>query len=301
MNMNSKNRAFIELIVATFFFSLFGVFTRLISDELGVFLQLLLRVGIMSAIFGAIGLLTKIYSRVQRKDLPLFIFRGFLIVTDFSCFYIAVNDLSLGLTLFIFYSASVIIAFLFGAIFLKEKMDISKSLGLLAAIVGLFIMYSESFHGVLLLPSVAAFVSGTCFGLTVSTSKKLTDTYDSTQVNLVAYLVSFVLAIPLLLLSREAIPTAIPSMTIAELSGFALVGVAAFYLALDGFKYLEAQKASLVLLAELIFVIIIGWLLYSEIPTVRTIIGGLLILMALALPHLGLNRLQSVVASKRFC
>ncbi|MEI6650796.1 MAG: DMT family transporter [Candidatus Moraniibacteriota bacterium] len=293
--MNPKNKAFIELIVATFFFSLFGIFTRLLASDLGVFLQLMLRVGLMAGIFGAIGALTKIYKRIRPQDLPLFVFRGFLIIADFSCFYVAVNNLPLGLTLFIFYSASVIMSFSFGAIFLKEKLDLTKVIGISTAIVGLSVMYSESFHGVTLWPSLAAFGSGACFGLTVSTSKKLTDKYDTTQVNLVAYLVSFVLAIPLLLLSREAIPTAVSPMTIVELIGFALVGVAAFYLTVDGFKYLEAQKASLILLAELVFVVILGWLLYSEIPTMRTVIGGLLILVALALPNLNLKHWKSSV------
>jgi drug/metabolite transporter (DMT)-like permease len=291
--MKKEIIAYSKLIFATFLFSLFGVFTRLIADNLGVFFQLLLRVALMSVIFFAIGYLTKIYKKISRSDLPLFIFRGFLIIVDFSGFYIAVNNLQLGLALFIFYAANIIISFGFGTIFLKEKLNVIKIIGLIVAIIGLYIMHNDSFNSVKLWPSIAALISGFCFGLTTSTSKKLTDKYDSTQVNLVAYAVAFLLVIPLLIISKEIIPSTITTLTILELIGFSIVGVGAFYLTLDGYKYIEAQKASLIMLLELVFVIIVGYLFFSEIPTINTIIGGVLILVALALPNINLVKIFS--------
>jgi len=288
--MKKENKAYLELIIATFLFSLFGVFTRLIANNLGVFFQLILRVGLMAIFFFLIGYVTKIYKKINRKDLPLFLFRGLLIIIDFSCFYIAVTNLPLGLTLFIFYAANIIMSFVFGTIFLMEKLNTSKILGLIIAIVGLYIMHTDSFNGILLLPSLAALISGFCFGLTTSTSKKLTDKYDSTQVNMVAYSTSFLLAIPLLFIFKESIPSIITTSTILELIGFSIVGVGAFYLTINGFKYIEVQKASLIMLFELLFVIIIGYLFFSETPSLNTIIGGLLVLIALALPNLNLTK-----------
>jgi len=284
--MERDKRGFIELFAATFLFSLFGVFTRLIANNLGVFFQLLLRVGLMSFIFFLIGYFTKVYKKINKKDLPLFLFRGLLIVVDFSCFYIAVNNLPLGLALFIFYAANVVISFMFGALFLKEKLNFVKIVSLLTAMLGLFVMYQESFGGVKLLPSIAALVSGCCFGLNNSTSKKLTDKYNSTLVNLIAYGASFVLVIPLIFLFKEQIPMNFSLLTAVELLGFSIVGVAAFYLTLNGFKYIEAQKASLIMLTELLFVVLVGFLFFSEIPTKNTIIGGLFIIIALAIPNI---------------
>ncbi len=240
----------------------------------------------MSVLFFLIAKFTKTLKTISKKDVPLFLFRGFLIVVDFSCFYIAVTHLPLGLTLFVFYAASVITSFLFGAVFLSEKMSKIKWWSLGLSVAGLFLMHKESFYGITFLPSLAALVSGLCFGLNTSTSKKLTDKYSSTQVNLVAYLISFILVCPLLFVSNEAINFNLSLITWVELLGFSLVGVGAFYLTIDGFKYLEAQKASIIMLSELIFVVIIGYFLYSEIPTINTIIGGTLILLALFLPNI---------------
>lgn len=277
---------FIELIIATFLFSLFGVFTRLISHSVGVFSQLLIRTFIMSIMFCLLAWATHKIKKVKKNDLGLLFLRGLFIVIDFSCFYFAVNSLPLGLTLFLFYAANVIISFVFGSLFLNEKMDTIKYMSAALAIFGLFIMYKDSFEGVKMLPSLAALMAGICFALTTTTSKILTDKYNSIQVNFIGYSVAFLLVIPVLLLSKEAFTFNLPIVIWVELLGFASVGVVAFYLTLEGFSHLEAQKASIIMLAELIFVMLIGYFIYSEIPSVSTLIGGILILFALLIPNI---------------
>jgi drug/metabolite transporter (DMT)-like permease len=284
--MNRESKALGELILATFLFSLFGVFTRLIADSVGVFYQLILRVGIMSVLFYIILILSKKVRKVEKNDIFLFLFRGLLVVVDFACFFIAINNLPMGLTLFIFYAASVVVSYVFGAFFLGEKLNSIKIISLSLAIFGLFVMYSESFSGISLLPSIAALVSGCCFGLNTTSSKKLTDKYDSTQVNLIAYVMAFVLTIPLIAFFKEQAPSSMSLITALELLGFSVIGVGAFYLTLNGYKYIEAQKASLIMLAELIFVILLGLIVYAEVPTVTTLVGGVLIVLALALPNI---------------
>lgn len=58
------------------------------------------------------------------------------------------------------------------------------------------------------------------------------------------------------------------------------------YVVLYGYKVLEAQVASILLLAEIIFGIAIGYFAYQEIPTITTLIGGLCIVAALTLPNI---------------
>lgn len=284
--MSKERKGFIELILAAFFFSLFGVFTRLISNRLGIFFQLLLRAIIMSILFYFIARFTNTLKSINKKDLRLFLLRGVFIVADFSCFYVAINNLPMGLTLFIFYAANIIMSFFIGSIYLNEKLATVKIVSLVLAIFGLFIMYKDSFTMFRFVPLIAASISGFCFGLTTTTSKKLTDRYSSTQVNLVAYFAAALLVMPALVLSRENVNWNIPMITLIEVFGFAVVGVGAFILTLNGFKYLEAQKASIIMLMELIFVMIIGFLIYHEIPSVSTLIGGVFILSALALPNI---------------
>ena len=53
-----------------------------------------------------------------------------------------------------------------------------------------------------------------------------------------------------------------------------------------GFKHIEAQKASLLLLSELVFILIIGVIFYREILSLFEIIGSILIFIALVVPNI---------------
>ena len=57
-----------------------------------------------------------------------------------------------------------------------------------------------------------------------------------------------------------------------------------------GYKSMEVQKASLVLLSEIIFVLIIGFMFFGEVPTLNAVIGGLLVLVALIIPNLDFGK-----------
>jgi drug/metabolite transporter (DMT)-like permease len=280
---------FASLLSATFLFSLFGVFTRIIADKMGVFYQMSTRVIIMSVIFLTIGLFSKSLSRINKQDLPLFLLRGIFIIADFSSFFIAVNNLSLGLTLFLFYAASIISNFTYGSILLHEKLNITKTVSLVFAFLGLVFIYASSFNSIKLIPSLFALLSGVCFGLTTSTSKKLTNKYSIIQVNLVAYVTAAFIGIFLLITTKETINILLPLYIWFSLISFAIIGVLAIYLVLYGYNKIEAQKASLIMLAELIFVVIIGYVIYKEIPSMSVLIGGIFILLALVLPSLNLK------------
>lgn len=290
MFKNNKNFGIISILLATLFFSLFGVFTRIISTSMGVFYQLSARVLIISLIFLIIGLVFKRLTPVDKKDYPLLLVRGFLIVVDFSSFYMAVNYLPLGLTMFLFYGASVTSSFIYGSIFLKEKINKTKIISLAFAFLGLLFIYIKDIHSVSVIPSFFAMLSGICFGLTMSTSKKLTDKYSVLQVNFFAYLVSFILGLILLFLSKESVNIFLPTNIWLALIGFCLLAIASSYLTIYGFNKVEAQKGSLLLLFELVFVVIFGYLFYKEIPSINTFIGGLFIIAALALPNIKLKK-----------
>jgi len=284
--MNKEKIAFFELLAAGFIFSFTSVFTRLISNNMGVYFQMFLRVCMMVPMFFILGYFSKIFKKIDPSDLPLLFFRGLLITIDFSCFYIAITNLSLGLALFIYEAANIITTYIFGAVFFKEKLTPIKTISLVVALSGLYIIYIGSFGNFKILPLAAALIAGTCFGLNMSSSKKLTSKYDSIHVSLIAYLVPLILCLPLMAFFKEQFPATISPLTILELFGFSIVLVSAFCLTLNGYKKIEAQKASLILLSEMLFIIINGIVIYHEIPTVNTIVGGILILLAFVLPNL---------------
>jgi drug/metabolite transporter (DMT)-like permease len=63
---------------------------------------------------------------------------------------------------------------------------------------------------------------------------------------------------------------------------FVLTGQLIIY----GFKYLDSQKGSLLMLLEVVFGVIVGFLVYQETLSWGAVLGGLLILLGVALPNL---------------
>lgn len=286
MTKNNQNLGIFSILLATFFFSLFGIFIRIISTSMGVFYQLVVRVLIIGLIFLIIGFLSKKIKPIKKEDYLLFLFRGSLVVIDAFCFYFAINNLPLGLTMFLFYGSSVASSFIYGSFFLKEKMNQTKIISLIFVFLGLFLIYSSDINNISIIPSIFALISGTCFGLITSTSNQLTNKYSVLQVNSTAYLISFFIGLIFLFLTKEPINLLLPFNIWLALFGFCLFVVASMYLTLYGFSKIEAQKGSLLLLFELVFVIIFGFFLYQEIPSTNSLIGGLLIVTALALPNI---------------
>ena len=284
--MKPDKKAFLELLLAGFLFSFMGVFGRLVSQSMGTFLQAFIRMVFMLILFFIIGYSKKIFIKIDKKDLPLMLFRGIFIITDFYFFIYAVSNLPLGVVMFAYYTFCVITSYIYGSMFLKEKLNTTKIISLSLAIIGLYVMNKTSFGSIKLLPLLASFISGICFGLNMSTSKKLTTKYNVIQLSIVSYLLPFFIAIPLVFITHEIIPPTIEPIVFGQLFVFALFLVGAVYFTLIGFKKIEAQKASIIMLSELIFVMILGFFLYQEIPTISTIFGGILILTALILPNI---------------
>ena len=70
--------------------------------------------------------------------------------------------------------------------------------------------------------------------------------------------------------------------------GYTVASMLAFWLIIEGLKYVEAGIGGLLGLLEIIFSIVFGIFLFGEELSSKVIIGGCLILVAAALPHLSL-------------
>lgn len=288
LGIKEKKLGIVSLFLGAFFFSLFGVLTRLLDGQMNVFTQIFLRTFIVALIFLIVGVATKSFLRIKRKDLITLIFRGVLIVIDFVSFYFAVTNLSLGLTLFIFYAASIVSNYAYGYFFFKEKLSFIKILSLVLAVLGLFIILSNNIGVLKFFPMILAFISGICFGMEMSSSKSISDKYSIVQINLIAYLVA---AFLISLLFAQKISFSFNLNGWFYIFIFSIITILASYLVILGFKFIETQKAGLILLSELIFVVLIGFIIYGEILSLITILGCLLILVALSLPNLNFKKL----------
>jgi drug/metabolite transporter (DMT)-like permease len=101
----------------------------------------------------------------------------------------------------------------------------------------------------------------------------------------VGALLSPVVILLMFLSGNETIPISTSLQPWIGAIGFGVLASTAFFLVIYGFKRIDVQKGGLILLSELVFTFIIGWLIYGEVMEWNDVAGALLIITALALPN----------------
>jgi len=289
--MNKKNlieiKGELTLVGAAFFYSLFSVCSRLIGTSFAPFYQTWTRT--LVALFFLAFLTTRSsFKKIEKADLAWFI----LVIIGGSfvntAFFVAAVNMPLATTMFIFYAISTIFSYFIGSILFKENINILKIFSILFAVFGLGLIYSDGLIFEKLFFIFLAALSGILFSVYTMASKKISHKYSGVQINYVAYISMIIINLATSLILHENFNLSFFSIPwLANiLYGFAAVG--AYLLIIKGFKTVEMQKGSIILLFEIIFVVIFGVILFKEIPTRNSIIGGVLIIIAMIIPNLKL-------------
>ena len=117
-------------------------------------------------------------------------------------------------------------------------------------------------------------------------SKKVSGRYSLLQVMTIDNLIFTVISLLLTLGFKESIIW--PSLSFLWLIVvlFAWLTLGASFLNIFGFRHFEVQKGSLLMVLEPVFGVIFGWLVFAEVLSYSSLIGGALIIFGAALPNL---------------
>jgi drug/metabolite transporter (DMT)-like permease len=229
------------------------------------------------------------YVDIKRKKIslwgnnkPLLIARGTVGAIALIFVYYAVTTLPLAEATVLQYLHPVFTAVL-AVIFLKEKVQRSTLLCIVVSLLGLGVMVSPNiqFSGAELsnMPyswlSIGAAVLG-AFGSAVAyvLVKMLTKTEDSSVI--IFYFPFVSLPIAIALLGSDFVMPSLPALGLLILVGiFTQIGQVGLTKALHS---ADANKATAYAYVQVVFSILIGWLWFSEIPLITTLIGGALVI-----------------------
>lgn len=282
-----------SLLGAAFIYGFFGVLTKMIGYELPLFYQSWTR-GFLCAGVLFIGVLwSKNWVKVEKRDWYWIAIRGFLgSVIGFFSSFIAFFYLPIGTAYFIFYGGATISGYIAGKILFKEHLTFVKLASLILAIVGLFIIFYETMQFSNPLYIAIALLGGFGSATWNTTSKKISGRYSATQLNFLDFLIgsTYVFIISLFMKEQWVMPT-LTTPWIASLL-FAALFISTGQLVIVGFKRVEAQVGTIIMLAEILFGIIFGYLIFKETVTLYSLIGGLIIIAAIVLPELNWKKLK---------
>lgn len=279
-----------SLVLCALLYSFFGIFARTIGFTIPIFYQTWTRNLLGTLTLFALCLYFKKFTKIKRTDWKWVIARSAIGIVGFFGSFISFNFIPIGTAYFVFYAGSTIGGFMLGKMLFKEKITSIRALSLILALTGLFLIYSANFKIDDLVYVLMAFISGGAAGIWSAISKKISGTYSTLQLNLFDFvlfgLISFSISI---VLQEKWVLPALTAPWIANVIA-AFVFILTGQLVVIGYKYLTAQIATLIMLLEVLFGIILGFLFYQEVLTPLTFIGGALILSAIILPEINGKR-----------
>jgi drug/metabolite transporter (DMT)-like permease len=273
------------LLGSTFIYGFFGILSRVIGYSLPIFYQTAFRSIIATLILFFMLKIGRSWKKLDLTNLFWISVRSLFGSIAIVCFFIAVNKLPLGTVYFVFYGGSTIAGFILGAVLFNEKMTFIKTVSLLLSLVGLYMIYSLSIQADMALFALLSLTSGVCTGFWNTLSKKISSDFSSVQLSYLDNLLGGVFGIAVSLILREV--WVFPAITTVWGINilFALLYVATGQLVIYGFRKIDAQTGSLIMLTEVLFGIMLGFFLYKETVSPLTFAGGALILFAIAIPE----------------
>jgi drug/metabolite transporter (DMT)-like permease len=161
-----------------------------------------------------------------------------------------------------------------------------KIFSLFLSLLGLFVIFGFSLEIFSTLALLGALFNGVASGGEVATSKKSTPHYSSVHLTLYSWIFILVTHLPLSWLLGEK--QLLPAWNLEWLAmlGYAVSGLAGYWLVIEGFKYVDASIGSLIGLIEILIAAGFGVLFFHDHLTLEVLVGGAIILVAAALPDI---------------
>lgn len=291
--MNKKTYGVLLILLASLFFGSYGVWAKLIGSDMGVFFQGWSRGLIIALALFPILYFKKLIVPIKKSDWRwLATFLIFTSLTQAPLFYAFIH-MNIGSATLLFFVSMLLTMYLFGFFFFGEKMAGVKIASFIIACAGMYFVFSFSLTAFALLAALMAMLNGVASGGEISSSKKLSGSYSTLYITWLSWVAVVLTNAPVSMFLGEI--QLAPSFSLVWLwqLGYTVSSMLAFWLVIEGLKYVEAGIGGLLGLLEIVFSIAFGIFIFNEGLTTKVVMGATLILIAAALPHI-----QNLTAAK---
>lgn len=274
--MQDKNRSLLQIHFAVFLFGLTGVFGKLITLP-----SIILVLG--RVIFSFLSIF--IYMKVAKKDMKLkdkkhflsFILLGVLLAFHWTTFYESIKLSTVAIGLLTFSTFPVFVTFI-EPYFFKEKLQISDIITAVVTFIGIFFVVPEfEFGNDMSMGAIIGILSGFSYAFLSVLNRKFTKDYSGAMIALCEQGIASVILLPFFFTVQPIISMSNLVLTVLLGTIFTALPHTLF---IGGMKYVKTQTAGIITCLEPLYGIILAALLIHEIPDVKVIIGGIIILGA---------------------
>jgi drug/metabolite transporter (DMT)-like permease len=278
VKMTQKRHGLLEIHLAVLLFGLAGLFGKLLS--LPPFVIVLGRTFFASLTLSAALFYSKTRIRPKsRQDLAVLIFLGFLLAIHWTTFFHAIQISTVAVGLLTFSTFPVFVTFM-EPYFFKEKLRRFDILTAGSVILGLILVVpSFDFRNNITQGAFWGTVSGFTFAVLSILNRKYVGTYPPILIVCYQNWMATLTLLPLLFLNDFSIRP-VDFLLLAVLGIFCTA--LAHVLFIKSLVHIRTQLASIIACLEPVYGILFAFALLGEIPALRTILGGSIILATIA-------------------
>jgi drug/metabolite transporter (DMT)-like permease len=272
--------------IAVFFFSTSAVFVRwsqpFTAAEIAFW-----RLTIAAILVAVLGLFSRQSLLLKRQQVPRFLFYGLVTALHFLFYIESLNFTTIAHTLAIVYTSPIFVT-IFSAIFLRESLSPRKYIGIALVVIGIAIMVgfephytSCNLHGqCMILGDGLALLSSICFSIysIVGRGERERHPLYRYTTNVYGFAALWLLPLTLIFAFGHAYP--LPAIGAVLALGIFPLGLGhTLYNA--SVRKVHATYANLIATQEVTGGVILGIILLHEIPSLTTIIGGVITMIGI--------------------
>lgn len=270
----SNKRDILYLNLAVMMFGIAGVIGQYV--EVPSVMVALGRVICSSIILLTITLVKKESLKLEsKKDYALIIFAGAVLALHWTSFFQSIQVSSVAIGTITFSTFPLFLTFLEPLIY-REKLSIRSIVSAIILLIGVIITIPEfSMENQVTIGIVWGMLSSLTYAIITLANRYFSGKYQGRIVSLYEQGTAAIVLLPSLFFAKATWRT-------QDIIGVALIGCIctafAYSLYISAQKKVKAQTAGLISGMETVYGILYAFVLLSEIPTVREIIGGVVIL-----------------------
>jgi drug/metabolite transporter (DMT)-like permease len=272
--MNVKNKSLMEIHLAVFLFGLSGLFGKLLS--LPSMIIVFGRVFFSSIfLFTVMFYLKKDIKLKRKKHYFYLIVMGIILAIHWSTFFKSIQTSTVAIGLLTFSTFPVFVTFL-EPYFFKEKIKLSDIVIAVITFSGVVFVVPKFELGNNLTQGVLwGIVSGFTYAILSMLNRKYVKEYSSSVIAFYEQFVATIVLMPFLFLQKPVFN--LRDIVLLIILGTVFTGIS-HSLFINALKNIKTQTAGIISSLEPVYGIAFAIVLLGEIPTLREVLGGIIIL-----------------------
>jgi len=272
--MNDETKGLLQVHLGILLTSFIALFAKLIP--LSPTLITLGRVFFASAaLFVILKLKNQKLSLENSKDLVYLVLLGIIFAIHMVTFFYSAQLSTIAISLVTIYTYPLFVAILEPYLF-KEKIKLKNVALALVALLGVMLIVPEfKLENNIAKGVVFGLVSAFTFAVLLVSNKKYIKKYSSELLTFYQFGVSVIVLLPFMFI--ESFKVTNQDIMMLFLVG-AVFTVGGYNLLILGMKHIKAHRASIIATIEPVYGTILAILILGEVPELRTILGGIIVL-----------------------